>query len=77
MLRAVVAGLPHLRGYRDYWFPLVPIHDAILLEVQDEEALVAGVTSAVRGIMEAQWPELGGLSIPVDIKTGKNWAEMK
>ena len=35
MLRSTIAALPGLPGYGTEWFPLVPIHDAILFEVQD------------------------------------------
>jgi DNA polymerase I-like protein with 3'-5' exonuclease and polymerase domains len=77
MLRAVVAKLPMVRGYREDWFPLVPIHDALLLEVQSEKSVVDRVKNAIREIMEVPWVELGGLSVPVDIKQGTNWAEMR
>lgn len=75
MLRDVVSRLPELDGYGDYWHPLVPIHDALLLEVLQGE--VPRVSNLVKNLMEKEWPELGGLSIPVDIKSGTNWALMK
>ena len=31
----------------------------------------------MRQVMEQPWPELGGLRVPVEIKTGTNWGEME
>ncbi len=75
MLRDVVSRLPELPGYGESWHPLVPIHDALLLEVLQGEVPV--VTSSVQALMEKKWDELNGLSIPVDIKYGSNWAAMR
>jgi DNA polymerase-1 len=75
MLRATLGNLPRLPGYCRDWYPLVPIHDAIVLEVpegQDERWV-----PPVRALMEKDWAELGGLSIKTDVKIGSNWAHMK
>jgi DNA polymerase-1 len=53
---------------------LVPIHDAILLEVR--EGMREEVTAKVKEIMQRPWVELGGLSIPVDVKWGSSWGDM-
>ncbi len=77
MLRETIASLPGLPGYGREWFPLVPIHDAILFEVQDQEDARLRATASVTELMEKEWPELGGLSIQVDGNWGRNWGEMK
>lgn len=77
MLRTIIPRLREVQGYAVTFFPLVPIHDAILLEVQDDGVSPNGVTQGVKALMEQNWVELGGLSIPVDVKMGVNWAEMK
>lgn len=76
MLRIVISKLPTVSGYGVQWYPLVPIHDAVLFEVQDGDACVDRVTTGVRRLMEVQWEELGGLSIEVDGKSGPSWAKM-
>lgn len=75
MLRDVVSRLPELPGYSQSWHPLVPIHDALLLEVPGPD--LDETIASVRGLMEKRWDELGGLAIPVDVKTGSNWADME
>ncbi len=75
MLRAVVSELPGIDGYEKSWHPLVPIHDALLLEVLQGE--VPKVVGLVQKEMERKWDELGGLSIPVDVKSGPTWAAMQ
>ena len=75
MLRATLASLPGVRGYNEDWYPLIPIHDAIVLEVR--EGAVGDYVPEVRALMEKEWPELNGLSIKTDIKVGSNWALMK
>jgi DNA polymerase-1 len=76
MLRSTISALPKLPGYNTEWFPLVPIHDAILFEVQDDEATRVRATAAVTELMQREWEELGGLSIQVDGKWGHNWGDM-
>jgi len=75
MLRATLAALPGLRGYGNQWHPLIPIHDAIVLEVP--QGSVREFVPSVQELMEREWAELGGLSIKVDVKVGSNWALMK
>lgn len=53
---------------------LVPIHDAFLIECREES--VDAVSAAVTRVMQRPWEELNGLVIEVDVKRGKNWAEM-
>jgi len=71
MLRETLLRVHNLPGCGEVFFPLVPIHDALLLEVR--EAYVAEVREQIRAIMERPWEELGGLSIKVDAKVGQNW----
>lgn len=77
MLREALVSVEDLRAneFDGEFFPLVPIHDAILLEVKAERAIE--VARRVKEIMQAPWPQLNGLSIEVDIQMGYNWAEMK
>ena len=58
----------------DSFHVLVPIHDSFLLEVR--EGVVDRAIELVKSVMEKPWEELGGLSIKVDVKRGRNWAEM-
>jgi DNA polymerase I-like protein with 3'-5' exonuclease and polymerase domains len=52
---------------------LATVHDSNLAEGPEWDP----VASALRNVMEAPIPELDGLSIPVEIKIGKSWGEMK
>ncbi|MDR0799977.1 MAG: DNA polymerase I [Endomicrobium sp.] len=60
-----------LKGYKS--LILLQVHDDLLFEVPDEET--ENMISAIKDKMENSLP----LSIPiaVDIKTGRNWGEMK
>jgi len=51
------------------------IHDSALVEVPRGKEHIAA--DAIRDIMQRPWPELNGLSIPVEIKRGDNWGEMQ
>ena len=77
MLRLVIAELPTVWGYGTKWHPLVPIHDAVLFEVQDAPDVARRVIKGVTTLMEHDWEELGGLSIKVDGNKGLSWGEMK
>ena len=73
MLREVLLDLPALAGYHEWWWPLCPIHDAILVEVKKEK--IDESVDFIRRVMERKWRELGGLSVPVDAKLGHgSWA---
>ena len=54
---------------------LAPIHDSLLAECPRER--LGATAAAMRQVMEQPWPELGGLRVPVEIKTGTNWGEME
>ena len=73
MLRECMLSLNSLDGQLfDF---LVPIHDAILVEV--DEAAAGFAAETISKVMSAPWKELGGLAIDVDYKVGKNWGEME
>jgi DNA polymerase I-like protein with 3'-5' exonuclease and polymerase domains len=73
MLRECMLSLDSLDGTLfDF---LVPIHDAILVEV--DEAQVDEAAKVISKVMSSPWPELGGLAIDVDYKVGINWGEME
>jgi DNA polymerase I-like protein with 3'-5' exonuclease and polymerase domains len=74
MLRESLLHVWELPGCQEVFWPMVPIHDAILLETFEDK--VEDVSRAVAKVMEREWPELGGLSIKVDVKVGRNWSEM-
>jgi hypothetical protein len=73
MLRESMLDLAHLDG-KLFWF-LAPIHDAVLVEVEPTHAKEA--FDAISGSMAREWPQLGGLRIPVDAKLGIRWSEME
>lgn len=73
MLREAMLELDPLDG-KLFNF-LVPVHDAILVEAEEKDAVAAGET--LRLAMARPWAELGGLNIEVDVKIGRNWAEME
>lgn len=75
MLRESLIRVADLQRELGCFWMLVPIHDAILLEVREDQ--VVGVQARVKEVMEREWPELNGLSIKVDVKTGLNWGEMQ
>lgn len=76
MLRETIIDVHELQlsGRVGEFHALVPIHDALLLEVRQDCS--AAVSAAVKALMEKQWPELGGLSIAVEVKQGLNWSQM-
>jgi DNA polymerase I-like protein with 3'-5' exonuclease and polymerase domains len=53
---------------------LAPIHDSLLFAILKVELEQWAPT--IKGLMEREWPELGGLSVGVDMKVGDNWADM-
>jgi DNA polymerase-1 len=74
MLKEVMLALSTLPGYGVRYHLLAPIHDSLLLEAEygaEEECI-----NNIRGLMETKWPQLDGLSIKTDYKTGRNWAEL-
>lgn len=73
MLRQILLEFAAL--HLDWMFLLVPIHDALLVEVREEMVMEGAAT--LRRLMQRPWSELQGLSVEVDIKVGKNWNEMK
>lgn len=54
---------------------LATVHDSILVECPGPAAAIVG--GIMKEIMEQPWAELGGLSVPVELKVGHNWGEMR
>lgn len=57
---------------------LLNVHDSFLLECPS--TLVGEVTECLKKVMEQPWPQLGGFSIPVEVKKGKpgsSWGELQ
>lgn len=54
---------------------LATVHDSVLIECPRER--VSDAARVMREIMEQPWPELGGLSVPVEFKIGENWGSME
>lgn len=54
---------------------LATVHDSVLIECP-RGALNESAT-IMKQVMEQPWPELGGLSVPVELKTGENWGAME
>ncbi len=54
---------------------MVQIHDSLLCRGRDEVEL-EWVKVKLREAMVFEIPEMGGLSIPIEIKVGRNWGEM-
>lgn len=75
MLRWVLVELFDHTWHGDIFKLLIPIHDAILLEVRKER--VEEVVRFVKEVMERKWSELGGLSIEVEVKWGERMGEMR
>ena len=73
MLREVMLDLAVYDG--SLFDILVPIHDALLVECEEKDLQQA--CDVIRRSMERKWSELGGMSLEVDIKTGRNWSEME
>lgn len=55
------------------WYALTPVHDSILVLVR--EAALAKAAAVLRRLMTKEWPELGGLSVDVEMKVGRSWNE--
>jgi hypothetical protein len=54
---------------------LVPIHDAVLVETDEENGEKVGkLITAAQG---RAWSELGGLIIDAEFKVGTNWGSME
>jgi DNA polymerase I len=71
---AVLDVFAHPLHGKTFWL-LVPIHDSLFLEcLAGHEAETIKI---VRDIMQKPWPELGGLSVEVETKTGRDWGSMK
>lgn len=73
MLRESMLSLDPLDGKLFWW--LAPIHDAVLVEVEPARAQDAFIE--ISSVMAKAWPELSGLSIPVDAKLGNRWSDME
>ena len=73
MLRQTLLDLGARDG-KDYDL-LVPTHDSISLQVPEGNLL--SIASYVKDLMEKPWPELAGLTIDVEIKTGETLADMR
>lgn len=52
---------------------VLQMHDAFMLEVPEVE--VDYWAKEVRGVMEESVPQLGGVSLPVDVSIGCNWGD--
>jgi DNA polymerase-1 len=52
---------------------LLPIHDELLCEI--EGGVIGEATALIKEAMEGVWR--GGVSLRVEVKTGKNWAELE
>ncbi len=75
MLREALIQLADLPGEGETFHLLVPIHDAVLIEVKRERLEI--VARQVKAVMQQKWKQLNDLSIEVDVKWGESWAEMK
>ena len=53
---------------------LASVHDSVLIECP--RGAVRDAVGVMRDVMEQPWPELDGLSVPVEFKTGERWGEM-
>jgi DNA polymerase-1 len=53
---------------------LATVHDSILVECG--KGSVGAAARIMKEIMEQSWPELDGLRVPVEIKTGSDWGSM-
>lgn len=73
VLRRALLELDDLAN--DDFFPIIPIHDAIVCYVRED--LLVQKASLLKEIMERPVPELGGLRIEVEMKAGRNWSEVK
>ena len=73
MLRQVIVEFADLK--LDWMFLLVPIHDALFVEVRED--MVDEGRKVLRNLMGRPWKELDGLRVGVDIKVGTNWAKME
>ncbi len=73
MIRQIIVEFAALA--LDWMFLLVPIHDALLVEVRED--MVEEGKRVLRTLMTRPWEELQGLSVAVDIKVGLNWGEME
>ncbi len=73
MLREVMLDLDKYDG-KLFDF-LVPIHDAILVECDEDAAQEA--KAIICASMGREWPELGGLRIEADATAGYRWSDME
>jgi DNA polymerase-1 len=55
---------------------LATVHDSILCEVPRGSG-TAQAAAIMREVMEQPWKELGGLSIPIELKLGGDWGAME
>ncbi len=73
ILRRALLALDALAD--DDFFPIIPIHDAIVCYVREAE--LGRKAKLLKEIMERPIPELGNLTIEVEMKAGRNWSEVK
>lgn len=75
MLRATMLRVRSHADYGSYFWILAPIHDSLLVEcLEGKEKATIDIIAAE---MTRPWPELNGLSMLVETKSGPNWGEMK
>lgn len=73
------------RALRDLWgigvlsegrfIPVIPVHDAVVSFVQ--KTRLGHFAGLAKTAMEAPIPQLGGLTISVEMKYGENWGDMR
>lgn len=52
---------------------LLQVHDSLIIEAPN--SMIEEVVRIVKRVMQQPWRELGGYSIPVEVKTGESWGE--
>jgi len=75
MLRWCLVELGTMAGEGTDFALLVPIHDAILVEIR--EGMVEHYMETIRAVMERPWPELGGLRVEIEAKVGATMGAMR
>jgi hypothetical protein len=72
-LREILVLLDEYDG--DDFHILAPIHDSIFWEAREEK--FDYYQEIVESVMERAWPELGGLSVETETKSGMRWSQME
>lgn len=52
------------------------VHDSLMFELPDDRNL-SGRIRSIRSMMEQAVPELGGLTVEVEVSVGRNWGQMR